>query len=124
MPSGKQVSDLSEELRQRATIPPHIKAVLAAMAPDTHPMVQFSTAVNCLQVSSGLACLQCSQLVHQLLRCSSMHHACTSRHFKACNHIKAVMAAMARNSHPMVQSSTAVNCLQVNFDVLECSCML
>ena len=50
IPSGDQVQALSAELRERSTIPAHIPKVLAAMAPDTHPMVQFSTAVNCLQV--------------------------------------------------------------------------
>ena len=53
IPSSDQVHALSAELRERSKLPAHIPKVLAAMAPDTHPMVQFSTAVNCLQV---LAC--------------------------------------------------------------------
>ena len=56
IPSGKQVTDLSEELRQRAAIPSHIKGVLGALAPGTHPMVQFSTAVNALQVRVAPSC--------------------------------------------------------------------
>ena len=51
IPTGQQVKGLSEELRGRSRLPGHVKGVLAALPKDTHPMVQFTTGIACLQVN-------------------------------------------------------------------------
>ena len=45
---------LSEELRSRSALPPHVAKVLSALPEGTHPMTQFSTAVLSLQARRNL----------------------------------------------------------------------
>ena len=52
---------MTADLAARAALPSHLSGVLAALPKDTHPMVQFSTAVLALQVRPRLApTLPCS----------------------------------------------------------------
>lgn len=55
MPSKEQVAGVTADLASRAQLPRHLSGVLAALPKDTHPMVQFSTAVLALQVRPRLA---------------------------------------------------------------------
>ena len=55
MPSKEQVASVTADLAARAALPSHLSGVLAALPKDTHPMVQFSTAVLALQVRLRLA---------------------------------------------------------------------
>ena len=50
VPSKEQVAGVTADLAARAQLPAHLSSVLAALPKDTHPMVQFSTAVLALQV--------------------------------------------------------------------------
>lgn len=60
IPTKEQVSQVSEELRARSQLPPHILKVLDALPQNTHPMTQLSTAVMALQVF--LPTLECIYL--------------------------------------------------------------
>jgi hypothetical protein len=53
VPTTAQVRGVSAELARRATLPPHVKAVLEALPVDTHPMTQFITMITALQVGRG-----------------------------------------------------------------------
>lgn len=55
VPTREQTSQLTEGLRQRGTLPPHVNAVLDAMPEGTHPMTYFSQAVMSLQPFSQFA---------------------------------------------------------------------
>jgi citrate synthase len=55
LPTAEQAAAVTEELRARSALPPHIKKVLAAMPPDTHPMTQLSQAILALQPGSHFA---------------------------------------------------------------------
>lgn len=50
VPTPAQVRGVSAELARRATLPPHVKAVLEALPQDTHPMTQFIAMITALQV--------------------------------------------------------------------------
>lgn len=50
-----QAQSLTEELRARSKLPPHVLRVLKALPSDTHPMTQLSTAVLALQNESQFA---------------------------------------------------------------------
>ena len=52
IPTAEQVDWLSGELAKRATVPAHTFAVLDALAPDTHPMTQFITAIASMNSDS------------------------------------------------------------------------
>ena len=54
VPSKEQVAGVTADLAARAALPAHLPGVLAALPKDTHPMVQFSTAVLALQVRPRL----------------------------------------------------------------------
>ncbi|KAK9843683.1 hypothetical protein WJX81_002147 [Elliptochloris bilobata] len=55
VPTKEQVAGVTADLAARAKLPAHLPAVLAALPKDTHPMVQFSTAVLALQPESQFA---------------------------------------------------------------------
>jgi hypothetical protein len=52
VPSKAQVSAVSEDLRRRSVVPPHIKSLLEALPVDTHPMTQLVTLVSAMQVGN------------------------------------------------------------------------
>jgi len=49
VPTKDQVASVTADLARRAALPEHLPAVLGALHKDTHPMIQFSTAVLALQ---------------------------------------------------------------------------
>jgi len=49
VPTNDQVASVTADLARRAALPEHLPAVLGALHKDTHPMIQFSTAVLALQ---------------------------------------------------------------------------
>lgn len=55
VPTAAQVRELTEDWKQRATVPQHVFATLDAMPVDAHPMTQFSTAILALQTESKFA---------------------------------------------------------------------
>lgn len=55
IPSASQVEGLTEELRSRSAVPPHIPKLLDALPADTHPMTKFATLVLGLQPASKFA---------------------------------------------------------------------
>lgn len=55
IPTPGQVSSVTEELRRRSAVPPHLKKVLDALPPGTHPMTQLTSLVMALQPSSKFA---------------------------------------------------------------------
>eukprot|EP00210_Caulerpa_lentillifera_P000244 g237.t1 len=55
LPTKEQVVNLTEDLRNRETIPKHVSAVIDAMPNSTHPMTYFTQAVMSLQPSSKFA---------------------------------------------------------------------
>lgn len=50
VPTKQQVKGVTEDLRRRSTVPPHVKTMLEAMPLDTHPMTQLVTLVAAMQV--------------------------------------------------------------------------
>lgn len=52
IPTAEQVQWLSDEWEKRAEVPAHTFAVLDALAPDTHPMTQFSIGIVSMQSES------------------------------------------------------------------------
>ena len=55
IPTDEQTSWLSEEWRKRAGVPEHTFRVLEALPADTHPMTQFTIAINSLQTEGIFA---------------------------------------------------------------------
>ena len=55
VPTEDQVNWLADEWRRRATLPAHTLAVLNALDINTHPMTQFSIAINAMQIDSVFA---------------------------------------------------------------------
>ena len=55
VPTEEQVNWLADEWRRRSALPEHTLAVLNALDIDTHPMTQFSIAVNAMQIDSVFA---------------------------------------------------------------------
>jgi len=55
VPTEEQVNWLADEWRRRATLPDHTLAVLNALDVNTHPMTQFSIAINAMQIDSVFA---------------------------------------------------------------------
>ena len=55
VPTQAQVQAITEMLRERSALPDHVKAVLHALPPTTHPMTQLCTAVLALQPQSKFA---------------------------------------------------------------------
>lgn len=55
VPTPAQVASVTAELRLRATLPPHVLPLLAAMPKDTHPMTQFVLAITAMQPGSHFA---------------------------------------------------------------------
>jgi len=55
IPTKAEVDWVSEQWRERATVPAHTFAVLDALPADTHPMTQFSIAIVSLQSESVFA---------------------------------------------------------------------
>lgn len=55
LPTKAQVDWLSDEWEKRANVPAHTFAALDALAPDTHPMTQFSIAIVSMQSESVFA---------------------------------------------------------------------
>ena len=55
LPTPEQTRSLTEMLRERSALPPHVTATLAALPPNTHPMTQFATAILALQSDSKFA---------------------------------------------------------------------
>jgi citrate synthase len=54
-PTEEQVNWLAEEWRRRSTVPAHTFVVLDSLDASTHPMTQFSVAINAMQVDSVFA---------------------------------------------------------------------
>lgn len=52
IPTQEEVSSISEEWRNRSTIPAHTFAALDALSKDTHPMTQFIIGISSLQTES------------------------------------------------------------------------
>ncbi|MCB0636379.1 MAG: citrate (Si)-synthase [Lewinella sp.] len=52
IPTVEEVNWLSEEWSKRAEVPAHTLAVLESLPKDTHPMTQFTTAINSMQTES------------------------------------------------------------------------
>lgn len=55
IPTKEQVDWVSEQWRQRATVPAHTFAALDALSTDTHPMTQLSVAIVSMQSESVFA---------------------------------------------------------------------
>mmetsp|Transcript_28783 Transcript_28783/g.73342 ORF Transcript_28783/g.73342 Transcript_28783/m.73342 type:complete len:470 (-) Transcript_28783:416-1825(-) len=55
IPTAAQAKAVTEELRARSAMPPHVVKVLEALPEGTHPMTQFSTLVMALQRDSKFA---------------------------------------------------------------------
>jgi len=55
IPTSENVNWLSAEWRKRGQVEKHVYAVLEALPLDTHPMTQFSIAINAMQSSSIFA---------------------------------------------------------------------
>lgn len=55
VPTEDQVNWLADEWRRRAVLPDHTLAVLNALDVNTHPMTQFSIAINAMQIDSVFA---------------------------------------------------------------------
>lgn len=55
LPSEEDVRTISKEWQKRASIPQHVYDVLDALPKETHPMTQFSIAINALQTESLFA---------------------------------------------------------------------
>jgi citrate synthase len=49
------VSALTEELRGRSALPPHVLKVLEAMPDNAHPMTQLTQAIMAMQTDSKFA---------------------------------------------------------------------
>ena len=62
MPTAEQVQELEQELRSRATVPSYVFAALDALPTDTHPMVQFSTAITAMSHGSKFSTAYASGL--------------------------------------------------------------
>lgn len=69
MPNKTQVKSVTEDLRRRSVVPPHIKALLEALPVDTHPMTQLVTLVSAMQVGKAV-------LVVLRLGIAASKHAC------------------------------------------------
>ncbi|MFT5834490.1 MAG: citrate synthase [Cognaticolwellia sp.] len=52
IPTQEEVESISEEWRNRSTIPAHTFAALDALSKDTHPMTQFIIGISSLQTES------------------------------------------------------------------------
>lgn len=52
IPTQEEVNWLSDQWKQRNTIPAHTFKVLDALDPDTHPMIQFAIAINAMSSDS------------------------------------------------------------------------
>ncbi|MEZ4988489.1 MAG: citrate (Si)-synthase [Saprospiraceae bacterium] len=55
IPTKEEVDMLSQELHKRSTVPAHTFAVLDSLPADTHPMTQFTVAINSMQTESVFA---------------------------------------------------------------------
>ncbi len=55
MPTQEDVEWLADEWEKRSTIPAHTYAVLEALAPDTHPMTQFTMGIASMNYDSVFA---------------------------------------------------------------------
>jgi len=55
VPTKEDVAWLSAEWQRRADVEPHVYNVLEALPTDTHPMTQFTIAINAMQSSSIFA---------------------------------------------------------------------
>lgn len=55
LPTAEDVEGLSQDLRQRATMPAHVSRTLDALPVDTHPMTQFVIGIMALQTESVFA---------------------------------------------------------------------
>lgn len=55
IPTQEEAAWLSSEWSRRATVPPHVFSTLDALPVDTHPMTQFSIAINAMQTDSEFA---------------------------------------------------------------------
>lgn len=96
MPTQAQAAAVTEELRARSKLPPHIYKVLQALPENTHPMTQFVSLISALQVGSSIqgCCLlmllwhllhvrSCAQAARQVLghmqRSSDVISRCSRR---------------------------------------------
>ncbi|MFQ5446914.1 MAG: citrate (Si)-synthase [Saprospiraceae bacterium] len=52
LPTDEEVAWLSKEWSKRSEVPEHTFKVLDKLSPDTHPMTQFITAINTMQLDS------------------------------------------------------------------------
>ena len=57
VPTKAQAAGVTEELRARSKLPPHVLKVLNALPDDTHPMTQFCSLILALQVCLLFGCL-------------------------------------------------------------------
>ncbi len=55
IPTEEQVKWLSDQWKNRSNVPEHVFKVLEALPEDTHPMTQFTVAINTMQTSSVFA---------------------------------------------------------------------
>ncbi len=55
IPTAEEVNWLTEEWKKRSAVPAYVFAVLDTLPADTHPMTQFSVAINTLQTESIFA---------------------------------------------------------------------
>ena len=55
VPTEEQVKWLDDQWTQRSNVPEHTFKVLDALPPDTHPMTQFTIAINSMQTTSVFA---------------------------------------------------------------------
>ncbi len=55
LPTEAEVAELEADLASRATVPDYVFAALDALPTDTHPMVQFSTAITVMSNESKFA---------------------------------------------------------------------
>ena len=55
VPTEQQVSDLTQDLHERSSLPAHVESVLKAFPKDMHPMSQLVAAMSTLQTESKFA---------------------------------------------------------------------
>ncbi len=55
IPTEEEVKWLTDQWLDRCNVPEHTFKVLDSLAPDTHPMTQFSVAINAMQTGSVFA---------------------------------------------------------------------
>ncbi|KAL6762311.1 citrate synthase [Haematococcus lacustris] len=55
LPTPAQATAVTEDLRARSKLPPHVRKAIEALPAHAHPMTQFTSAVMALQVDSKFA---------------------------------------------------------------------